>query len=513
MTTEQKFEAAVNVIQSLPKDGSFQPSNEMKLKFYGHYKQATQGPCSQARPGFWDVVGRAKHDAWASLGSMDREQAMQGYIEALSQIIETMNFSADVETFMEVLGPFYEYVEDKISPNNNSTSELKSLQDIVSQNGIMEDEEDELDNLLGRYPDIQNNTMRRTTSGQDVCSVTLDARKTDMNHNCFAASPSEEDEEDLLENLVHAAGQELKNASSLLQEIQMSCRLQDSDDSPDNARDSLMDIEDDSCLDDKVGEDSDKELYQADENESSKTGDTVINKNNDKHTKGSLPSDLEESDDEVFEDSIETAADESANKTLKADKTPAPKPTKRIQSTDSYYIGDSRKGETPLLPPLPSSLGLHSVHMVGAAGDSDSITSTPLYPEEELIVYSSGDSSQPSRILMRPLDKPASAQNRYNQALVERLEGEVELVNSNILQLTSRFDMMANSLEHMTARLGGVETSFQQLHARINTIEYLMQVILSREESRVMSKSNLVTASVVSCAALLLVKVFASKRS
>lgn len=511
MTTQEKFKAAVNVIQSLPKDGSFQPSNEMKLKFYGHYKQATQGPCSQARPGFWDVIGRAKHDAWASLGSMDREQAMQGYIEALSQIIETMNFSADVETFMEVLGPFYEYVEDKISPNNNSTTEPKSLQDIVSQNGIIEDEEDELDNLLGRFPDIQNNTMRRTTSGQDVCSVTLDTRKTDMNHNCFAASPSEEDEEDMLENLVHAAGQELKNASNLLQEIQMS--LQDSDDSPGNARDSSMDIEDDSCHDDKLVEYSDKEMYQADDNESSKTGDTVINKKNDKYSTGSLPSDLEESDDEVFEDSIETAADVSANRTITADRTPASKTSKRIQSTGSYYIGESRQGDTPLLPPLPSTPGVQSVHMVGTTGDTDSITSTPLYPEEELIVYSSGDSSQPSRILMRPVDKPTSAQNRYNQALVERLEAEVELVNSNIVQLTSRFDMMTNSLEHMTARLGSIETSFQQVHARINTVEYLMQVILSREESRIMSKSNLVTASVVSCAALLLVKVFGSKRS
>jgi len=40
--------------------GSFQPSNDMMLKFYSYYKQATQGPCNIPRPGFWDPVGKAK---------------------------------------------------------------------------------------------------------------------------------------------------------------------------------------------------------------------------------------------------------------------------------------------------------------------------------------------------------------------------------------------------------------------------------------------------------------------
>lgn len=61
---EERFEAAVGVIQGLPKDGSFQPSNEMKLKFYAFYKQARDGPCVGARPSFWDVVAR-----WANIFS------------------------------------------------------------------------------------------------------------------------------------------------------------------------------------------------------------------------------------------------------------------------------------------------------------------------------------------------------------------------------------------------------------------------------------------------------------
>jgi len=32
----------------------------MMLTFYALYKQATNGPCTIARPYMWDVVGRAK---------------------------------------------------------------------------------------------------------------------------------------------------------------------------------------------------------------------------------------------------------------------------------------------------------------------------------------------------------------------------------------------------------------------------------------------------------------------
>ncbi|XP_044738109.1 acyl-CoA-binding domain-containing protein 5 isoform X2 [Chrysoperla carnea] len=95
MTTEDKFNAAVNVIRSLPKNGSYQPSNELMLRFYAYYKQATEGPCSEAgsKPAFWDVIGRAKHTAWARLKNMPREEAMQRYVDELHSIVETMSYT------------------------------------------------------------------------------------------------------------------------------------------------------------------------------------------------------------------------------------------------------------------------------------------------------------------------------------------------------------------------------------------------------------------------------------
>lgn len=108
-----RFEAAVKVIQSLPKNGSFQPSNEMMLKFYSFYKQATQGPCNSPRPGFWDPIGRYKWDAWSALGNMPKEEAMIAYVEEMKKILETVPMTDKVEELLHVIGPFYEFVDDK----------------------------------------------------------------------------------------------------------------------------------------------------------------------------------------------------------------------------------------------------------------------------------------------------------------------------------------------------------------------------------------------------------------
>ncbi|XP_059324231.1 acyl-CoA-binding domain-containing protein 5 isoform X6 [Ammospiza nelsoni] len=117
-----RFEAAVKVIQSLPKNGSFQPTNEMMLKFYSFYKQATQGPCNIPRPGFWDPIGRYKWDAWSALGNMSKEDAMIAYVDEMKKILESMPMTDKVEELLQVIGPFYEIVEDKKNRGSDLTS-------------------------------------------------------------------------------------------------------------------------------------------------------------------------------------------------------------------------------------------------------------------------------------------------------------------------------------------------------------------------------------------------------
>ncbi|XP_064594884.1 acyl-CoA-binding domain-containing protein 5-like [Liolophura sinensis] len=138
-STREKFDAAVNVIKSLPKNGSFQPSQELMLLFYGYYKQSTEGPCNLPKPSFWEVVKKAKWDAWSKLGEMSREEAMMSYVEELKKIIETMPQTQMVAEFMETLGTFYELVEEKPLYNGNGRNS--------------DDEEDE---QLGNHNDVRN---------------------------------------------------------------------------------------------------------------------------------------------------------------------------------------------------------------------------------------------------------------------------------------------------------------------------------------------------------------------
>ena len=76
--------------------GPYQPSHEMMLKFYGFYKQATEGPVNIPEPSFWEVVKKAKYNAWKKLGDMTEEEAMRNYVEELKKVrsfASTMNLS------------------------------------------------------------------------------------------------------------------------------------------------------------------------------------------------------------------------------------------------------------------------------------------------------------------------------------------------------------------------------------------------------------------------------------
>lgn len=119
MSTEEQFNAAVNVIKKLPKNGPFQPSDELKLKFYAFFKQATEGPNLTKKPAFYDIVNRYKWDAWKRLDSMDRQTAMDSYIGELKKVVETMSFNDSVSEFYEVLGPFHEFLPQESNGTND----------------------------------------------------------------------------------------------------------------------------------------------------------------------------------------------------------------------------------------------------------------------------------------------------------------------------------------------------------------------------------------------------------
>ena len=62
------------------------PDNATLLKIYALYKQGSGGDNLEAKPGFGDMVARAKWDAWSRLKGLPQEQAMQQYIDLIAEL-------------------------------------------------------------------------------------------------------------------------------------------------------------------------------------------------------------------------------------------------------------------------------------------------------------------------------------------------------------------------------------------------------------------------------------------
>jgi acyl-CoA-binding protein len=77
-----KFEQAVADSKSLPE----RPDNQTLLKLYALYKQATSGDADGKRPGFTDMVGRAKWDAWNEIKGTGKDEAMQQYVSLVEDL-------------------------------------------------------------------------------------------------------------------------------------------------------------------------------------------------------------------------------------------------------------------------------------------------------------------------------------------------------------------------------------------------------------------------------------------
>ena len=83
MDLKAQFETAVAESKQL----ASRPSNDVLLKIYSLYKQAVDGDAPAEGPtGMFDIVGKAKHNAWASLKGKASEECMQAYIDLIKEL-------------------------------------------------------------------------------------------------------------------------------------------------------------------------------------------------------------------------------------------------------------------------------------------------------------------------------------------------------------------------------------------------------------------------------------------
>jgi acyl-CoA-binding protein len=62
------------------------PGNLTLLRLYALFKQATEGDVHGDKPGFTDIVGKYKYDAWAALQGTAEDTAKSQYVELVESL-------------------------------------------------------------------------------------------------------------------------------------------------------------------------------------------------------------------------------------------------------------------------------------------------------------------------------------------------------------------------------------------------------------------------------------------
>ncbi|KAI2803156.1 Vacuolar protein sorting-associated protein 33A [Blomia tropicalis] len=88
---EKEFQTAVANLQKVSTD----VDNDKKLKLYALYKQATNGPCSDEKPSMFNVVDKAKWQAWKALGDQSSDDAKKDYISIVNELLAASGASEE----------------------------------------------------------------------------------------------------------------------------------------------------------------------------------------------------------------------------------------------------------------------------------------------------------------------------------------------------------------------------------------------------------------------------------
>lgn len=82
MELKEQFEAAVANSKNLTE----RPANDILLKIYSLYKQATDGDNTAQKPGGFDFKAIAKYRSWEKLKGKSADECMKEYIALIDDL-------------------------------------------------------------------------------------------------------------------------------------------------------------------------------------------------------------------------------------------------------------------------------------------------------------------------------------------------------------------------------------------------------------------------------------------
>ena len=81
---DEQFDKAQVDVKTL----STRPSNDDLLELYASFKQATAGEAANAKkPGRFDLVGKAKYEAWTKLAGVSADDAKRRYVATVQRLL------------------------------------------------------------------------------------------------------------------------------------------------------------------------------------------------------------------------------------------------------------------------------------------------------------------------------------------------------------------------------------------------------------------------------------------
>lgn len=88
MSLDKKFQIVSSLIRTLPIDGPLIVSDDIKLKMYALFKQATVGNNCIEKPFILNIKERKKWYSWNDLKNKDKDSSKLEYIQEFKKIVK-----------------------------------------------------------------------------------------------------------------------------------------------------------------------------------------------------------------------------------------------------------------------------------------------------------------------------------------------------------------------------------------------------------------------------------------
>lgn len=140
---EDEFNAAVNIIKNLPKEGEISLEPDLKLTLYGLYKIATEGDNNTEKPPLWHLSSRTKWHVWNDLNGMSEIEAKEKYVFELKKLLKYIFKTKDIKTLLKSDMSFTEKI-----PKHDINIILKGIK---TEKNLTENERSEILKLYTEY--------------------------------------------------------------------------------------------------------------------------------------------------------------------------------------------------------------------------------------------------------------------------------------------------------------------------------------------------------------------------